>query len=195
MIISHLKWSYGPTDNLTSWTSSLLFALKRSIYAKERGDSDIKICMVDTWKSGLLSTATFYKAATLLEIYEVPSEHKLQHHYYTAEYLTIGSVKLNEVNSRVLTLESLIRDGLYHLAPHLRDREGLWIPVNDIRMGEIFRRPSALSTQDIKIAKRLASNMSASLYLAFFIALFSLQKREADDCLFVESITEAYIGT
>lgn len=104
-------------------------------------------------------------------------------------------MKLNEVNSRVLTLESLIRDGLYHLAPHLINREGLWIPVNDIRMGEIFRRPTAWSTQDIKIAKRLASNMLASLYLAFFIALFSLQKREADDCLFVESITKAYLGT
>jgi hypothetical protein len=194
MIKSHLRWNYGPRDDLTSWTSSLLFALKRSIYARECGDSDINICMVDTWKTGLSGTTTFYNAATLLEIYEVPSEDKLQHHYYTAEYLTIGSVKLNETNSHVVLLENMIRDGLYNLAPHLSDRKGLWIPVNDIRMGEMFRQPSVLSAQDIENAKSLARNMSGTLYLAFFIALLSLQKREADDGLFIEVIIEAYLG-
>jgi hypothetical protein len=162
----------------------LLFALKRSIYARECGDSDINICMVDTWKTGLSGTTKFYNAATLLEIYEVPSEDKLQHHYYTAEYLTIGSVKLNETNSHVVLLENMIRDGLYNLAPHL----------SDIRMGEMFRQPSVLSAQDIENAKSLARNMSGTLYLAFFIALLSLQKREADDGLFIEVIIEAYLG-
>jgi hypothetical protein len=194
MIKDHLLWNYGPTDDLTSWTRSLLFALKRAIYAKERGDSDINICMVDTWKTGLSGTTTFYNAATLLEIYEVPSEDKLKHHYYTAEYLTIGSVKLNETNSHVVVLEDLTRDGLYNLAPHLWDKKGLWIPVNDIRIGEIFRQPRALSVQDIENAKSLGRNMSETLSLAFFVALLSLQKREADDSLFVEAITEAYLG-
>jgi hypothetical protein len=75
--------------------------------------------MVDTWKTGLLGTTTFYNATTLVEVYEVPSEDKLQHYYYTAEYLTLGSVKLNEINSHAVPLEHLIRDGLFNLAPHL----------------------------------------------------------------------------
>jgi hypothetical protein len=116
--------NYSPTDDLISWTRSLLFALKRLIYAKERGDSDINICMVDTWKTGLLGTTTFYNAATLLEVYEVPSKDKLQHHYYTAEYLTLGSVKLNDINLHALPLEHLISDGLFNLAPHLTD---IWL--------------------------------------------------------------------
>ena|ERR1700727_214473 len=108
-------------DDLTSWICSLLFALKRLIYARESGDSDINICMVDTWKAGLLGTTTFYNAATLREVYEVLSEDKPQHHYYTAEYLTLGSVKLNEINSHAVPLEHLIRGGLFNLAPHLTD--------------------------------------------------------------------------
>jgi hypothetical protein len=196
MIKSHLLWNYDNDlrrDDLTSWTSSLLFALKRAIFARQRGDSDINICMVDTRK-GALSGTTFYNAKTLLEIYEIPSEDKLQHRFYTAEYLTLGSVKLNETNSHVVLLEHLIRDGLYNLAPHLRAREGLCIPVNDIRMGKLFRQPSELSTKDIENAKSLARNMSGTLYLAFLIALLSLQKRKEDDDLFVEVIIEACFG-
>jgi hypothetical protein len=80
--------------------------------------------MVDTSKTGLLGTTTFYNAATLLEVYEVPSEDKLQHHYYTAEYLTLSFVELNEINSYAVPLEHLIRDGLFNLTPHLTD---IWL--------------------------------------------------------------------
>jgi hypothetical protein len=56
--------------------------MKRAIYAGESGDSDINICMVDTWKTGLSGTTSFYNAATLLEIYQVSSEGKLEHQEY-----------------------------------------------------------------------------------------------------------------
>jgi hypothetical protein len=45
------------------------------------------------------------------EVCEVPGEDKLQHHYYTTEYLTLGSVKLNEINSYAVPLGHLIRIG------------------------------------------------------------------------------------
>lgn len=150
--------------------------------------------MVDTWKTGISGNITFYNAAALLEIYEVPNEGHLQHGYYTAEFLTIGSVRLGDANSHVVPFKQLTRDGLYSLAPHLWKRGGLWIPVNDIRTGDLYKQPTTVTVKNVETAKTLAHHMSGALYLAFLIALLSLQKRETEGGAFAGAITEAYRG-
>jgi hypothetical protein len=66
-----------------------------------------------------MAKITFYHSSFLQKIYTLPDEGKLQHKYYTVEYLAVGAVKLNECNSHVMLFHNLVRDGLYKLFPHL----------------------------------------------------------------------------
>jgi hypothetical protein len=89
--------------------------------------------MVDTWK---MAETKFHHAETLLQIYDVPDKGKLQHMYYTGEYLTFGTVKMNTHNSDVVLFCDLVKDGLFKLIPYLEDQSetpGLCIPVRRIR--------------------------------------------------------------
>jgi hypothetical protein len=149
--------------------------------------------MVDTWK---MAETAFYHAETLLKIYEIPDEGKLQHRFYTAEYLTVGAVNMNACNSDVVLFHDLVKDGLFKLIPHLdcpTQRSGLWLPVANIR--EIyFNTPTAISQQDMEIARALARNICQSLSLAFLVNLLALQKRQKRDELFSTVIRAGYIG-
>ncbi|RQM04914.1 hypothetical protein DH86_00002712, partial [Scytalidium sp. 3C] len=78
------------------------------------------------------------------------------------------------------------------MAPHLWKRGGLWIPVNDIRTGDLYKQPTTVTVKNVETAKTLAHHMSGALYLAFLIALLSLQKRETEGGAFAGAITEAY---
>lgn len=186
MLEMHLLWRNDVHDDFVSWTSSLLFALQRAIYAVKMGDKDsnISICILDTWKMG---TEMFYHAETLLGLYSVPNEGKLQHRYYTAEFLSIGTLNLSPGHgSDVVSFSEMVDFGLYDLVPHLRPACGkaqLWIPVSNIR-AMYFTIPTPISEQDIHIATRLAQFMCPSLVLPFFTNLLSLQKRNAEDELF-----------
>lgn len=195
MLEKHLLWKNDIHDDFVSWTSSLLFALQRAIYAVRPGEKayNVSICILDTWKMG---TEMFYHAETLLGLYSVPDEDKLQHRYYTAEFLSIGTLKLSPGHgSDIVSFSEMEESGLYDLVPHLRPGCGkaqLWIPVSNIR-AMYFNMPTPISEQDIQVATRLAQFMCPSLVLPFFTNLLSLQKRDAEDELFKEG-WKALIG-
>lgn len=134
-----------------------------------------------------MRTEMFYHAETFLGLYSVPNKDKLQHRYYTAEFLSMGTLKLSPGHdSDVVSFSKMVESGLYDLVPHLRPGCGkaqLWIPVSDMR-AIYFHIPTPISGQDINVATRLAQSMCPSLVLPFFTNLLSLQKRDAEDELF-----------
>jgi hypothetical protein len=185
MLKMHLRWRKDYDSDFVSWTSSLLFALQRAIYAVQKGDNpaNVLICILDTWKMG---AETFYHAESLLDLYSVPNEGKLRHHYYTAEFLSKGALNLSPGHSSdVVSFSNMVDSGLYNLVPHLRPgcEPQLCIPVSNIR-ATYFNIPTQISEQDIQIASRLAQFMCTYLELPFFTNLLSLQKRDAEDELF-----------
>jgi hypothetical protein len=185
-LTTHLLWCYDNDNNFVSWTSSLLFALQRAIYAVSSGKKacNVSICILDTSKIG---TETFYHAETLLGLYSVCNAGKLLHRYYTAEFLSIGTLNLSPGHdSDVVSFSKMEESGLYDLVPHLRSgygKAGLCIPVRNIR-AMYFNIPTPISQEDIQVAKRLAQFMCPSLVLPFFTNLLSLQKRDTEDELF-----------
>lgn len=183
---THLRWRKDDGDNFISWTSSLLFALQRAIYANQCRDTNITICMIDTWKMG---DKSFFHAETLLKIFLMQDEGKLRHKYYTAEFLLVEEVALSPGhNSCTVSFLELVRSGLYELVPHLRPQDNvaeLCKAVSNIRE-HYFNTPTPLSKQDIEVANSLARSMCTSLALPFFTNLLSLQKRDPDDVLFID---------
>ncbi len=187
MLKAHLLWWYDDKTDFVSWTSSLLFALQRAIYAHAhpQGGTNITICMIDTSNMG---AETFYHAETLLKLYSIPDEGKLQHHYYTAEFLSTGALTLSPgYGSDAVSFSKLVDFGLYDLVPHLRPGSGkalLYIAVSDIR-AMYFKQATPISEQNIQIATLLAQSVCTSLTLPFFTSLLSLQKRDPEDKLFI----------
>ncbi|KAF1964398.1 hypothetical protein BU23DRAFT_631946 [Bimuria novae-zelandiae CBS 107.79] len=75
MLEDHVRWKNKDTDNLTSWISSLIFALQHAVhrysndYPRPR-KHEIAILLVDT---KILPPRTFLPAIALLEAYEIKS--------------------------------------------------------------------------------------------------------------------------
>jgi hypothetical protein len=192
MLKKHLQWCYDDKNDFVSWTSSLLYALQRAIYAIKNGDTDVHICMVDTWK---MSEQTFYHAETLLKLYKIPDEGpRLVHRYYAAEFLTTGQLTLSQGhNSDEVPFVSLANSGLYDLVPHLSryDTPGksghLFHAVSNMRR-ENFISATPISPKDVQLATLLAQKMCLSFVIPFFTNLLSLQKRNSDDEQFMAGI-------
>ncbi|KAK5444219.1 hypothetical protein LTS15_010572 [Exophiala xenobiotica] len=123
------------SDNLMSWTSSLLFAIQYGIWrANIRGISlsDVKICAVDTSN---FPKGQFVQDLCLLEAYRVAAQDadkdtreffrfRLEtDDFYNGEYLSQGQVN-HAGRSCVATLEHLLNSGLRQLYPEFEDPRG-----------------------------------------------------------------------
>lgn len=138
MLYKHLKWftfdDPKAPGNLTSWTSSLLYAIQYAIYRchKDALDpSDVNICVVDTTKfprgqfardahliSELMSDTT--GMSHISKFFRFRLENK---RYYNGEFLSQGLVR-HTGRSCTVSLDRLIQTGLYDLYPELDDAEG-----------------------------------------------------------------------
>lgn len=122
------------SDNLMSWTSSLLFAIQYAVWRlRRRGchPSDIKICAVDTEKfpRGQFARDTWlFKAYKSTARREDPAQNFFRfrlkdERFYNGEYLSQGAV--NHTNrSCVVSLEQLMQAGLFELYPEFEDANG-----------------------------------------------------------------------
>lgn len=122
-------------DNLVSWTSSLLFAIQYAIWRAHIGrrpTSEVKICAINTSE---FPSGQFMRDTTLLEAYRAAAEEAggsvsqffqfrlNRNQYYNGEYLSQG--KLDHAGrSCMISLEQLIRAGLYQLYPEFNDEAG-----------------------------------------------------------------------
>lgn len=121
-------FSGDESDNLMSWTSSLLFAIQYAIWRSEIGQSstaNVKICVVDTRK---FPRGQFVQDICLLKAYHETARHmgdpardffnfRLgRDEYYNGEYLSQGAVHLKD-RSCTVSLNELIQAGLFQLYP------------------------------------------------------------------------------
>ena len=122
------------SDNLMSWTSSLLFAIQYAVWRLRRRrcrPSDIKICAVDTTKfpQGQFARDTWlFKACKSTTRQEDPAQQFFKfrledERFYNGEYLSQGVV--NHTNrSCVVSLEHVVEAGLFQLYPEFDDAKG-----------------------------------------------------------------------
>ena len=139
MINKHLRWFKGSSDNLVSWTSSLLFALVYIFHlrATTRDDTrdrltfeNIRHCITDTtcFTEGVfirdMDLIRAYKYFdSYLEDFEVlrSKKHRLwSGHFYFGEYLSQGALKI-EGKCEIISAQEIIDEGLYDLLPEFRE--------------------------------------------------------------------------
>ena len=132
MIENHLQWTYCCSDDFTSWTSSLRFALQHAIREDNEGKQNVRICILDTWK---LETKPFYPATLLLKACNISNTGKLRHEFFTTEFLLIGKLEVYGCCGSV-SLSDLIDGGIFEVLPQLNKPKGkglLVITLNNIR--------------------------------------------------------------
>jgi hypothetical protein len=190
MLEKHLQRIPDCEDQFTSWTSSLLCALHHAIYDTARQD-EVRVCIIDTLT---LDNAPFYHAAALFKLYGISPRENLQHEYFTAEYLSTGTIHIGEAGSTTIRFSDLVNGGLYDLVPHLRpkpERLPLCEAAAQFKRTH-FRIPAEMSQCEIDIAKSLAQSVPGARGLALFIGLLSLQERKVSDQLFLKAIRKSY---
>lgn len=151
MLHSHLtKICAGPgakSDNLMSWTSSLLNAVQYAIWRRHTFKSqtaDIKICVIDTRR---FPQGQFAPDIWLLQAYydtvvdmgsRIKNDFRFRletERYYNGEYLSQGSLN-HTGRSCIVSLKTLEESGLCHLYTEFADKKGeaRWTEnVRDIR--------------------------------------------------------------
>lgn len=157
------------SDNLMSWTSSLLFAIQYAVWRRRsRGcrPSDIKICAVDTKKfpQGQFARDTWlFKACKSTAGQDDPAQkffdfRLTDKRFYNGEYLSQGAV--NHANrSSVVSLEHLIQDGLFQLYPEFDDHEGSmrWA-YRVLQLRQNWSAEEGTADWEIELALRVARN-------------------------------------
>ena len=161
MLERHCLWKNDDNDNLTSWTSSFLFAIQLAVYRRfndwdSPDPSSIKVHILDTRR---LPRGTFLSAAPLLEAYHVTNP-KLIHRYRHAEYLSQGSIVIPTDAMATMTYQSLIDHGLHKLYPRFADEEHygrLIHRVNQLRNSFKDSAAIAPTTEELIVAQKIAA--------------------------------------
>ncbi|PYH65527.1 uncharacterized protein BO88DRAFT_471416 [Aspergillus vadensis CBS 113365] len=139
MLYKHLKWLRAEdTDNLMSWSGSLLYVIQYAIWRCNkhcRDPAEVYICIVDTRK---FPRGQFARDKSLLRAYRDAPEidqsmqsffaFRLGYPYYdNGEYLSQG-VLHHAGRSSVVSLKQLIQAGLYDIYPEFKDASArkLW---------------------------------------------------------------------
>ncbi|KAH6985540.1 hypothetical protein EDB80DRAFT_822422 [Ilyonectria destructans] len=171
MLYSHSnKPCFGgvPSDNLMSWSSSLIFVIQYAIWRSHkrgRSPADVRICVVDTSK---FPPGQFARDMWLLRAYcntARLSDHQDQFFrfrlensdYDNGEYFSQGIVN-HGGRSCTFSLHSLIRSGLYSLYPEFADVQARnqWTNrVRQLRLGWLYEEQST-PRQDLECAFRMA---------------------------------------
>lgn len=156
------------SDNLMSWTSSLLFAIQYAIWRRHEfgcDAADIKICAVDTRK---FPQGQFAPDMWLLQAYrdiaaQVGGEKenffrfRLEDtRYHNGEYLSQGSVDYAG-RSCVVSLKRLEESGLYDLYPELAEAQGKERWTNRVReLREGWSIEQRTTAQEVELASVVA---------------------------------------
>ncbi|KAF1954385.1 hypothetical protein CC80DRAFT_567623 [Byssothecium circinans] len=171
--MASIKSCFGgeKSDNLMSWTSSLLFAIQYAVWRhKTRGCylSDIKICVVDTRK---FPQGQFAQDIWLLNAYHETAEQlddprirrffkfRLENEdFYNGEYLSQGV--LNHANrSCLVSLGKLVQAGLFQLYPEFNDPRGSekW-SKRVLELRQIWSAEQTTNDREIELALSVGRN-------------------------------------
>ena len=218
MLDRHLRWkgSYKDSDNLMSWTSSLLFAL-RYVFFRHHHNScpleEIMLCVIDTTK---LVANTFIRDMDLMHAFEdfcpelkdfkdgLRTKKSKFHsgHWYFGEYLSQGSLKI-EGKSCTVSAKAVVDAGLFLLQPGFKVameiRSQRW--ANDvIELREPFYSSSTTSSQQqelsweqvvaaIEIGKLFGEPWTLPMAANFF----SLLPRKENDAILIAAFRDGYL--
>jgi len=132
-IDDHLRWRCCERqDNLTSWTSSLLFALHYIFYRNSSPNdglpmTDIRICVVDASRFG---RQVFIRDMDLMTAFSLYSQSLARfrtlrgaNSYYLGEYMSQGSLKIAG-KCQCVSAQNLIDRGLFSLRAEFLDACG-----------------------------------------------------------------------
>jgi hypothetical protein len=157
------------SDNLMSWSNSLLFVIQYAIWrSNQRGwdPSGVHICAVDTNK---FPRGQFARDMWLINQCYDPSwtvdgqnplgrliQLRKIRGYYNGEHLSQGTIN-HKGRSSVFSLQDLIDAGLCELYPELDDPEGRkgW-PNRVLALRSMWVRPMIITPQDVYLATQLA---------------------------------------
>lgn len=165
LLYAHLKakspFSGDISDNLMSWTSSLLFAIQYAIWRTQYGGnsaSTVKICAIDTREFPI---GQFMRDIALLEAYRPAAgqaesqffDFRLNcNEYYNGEYLSQGSLD-HTSRSCMMSLEQLVKAGLHQLYPEFKDKAGRHSWTNRVKdLRSSWETVHATTGRDVKLA-------------------------------------------
>ncbi|KAF9628961.1 putative threonyl alanyl trna synthetase sad protein [Lasiodiplodia theobromae] len=189
MIEKHLMWDTTHRSEFTSWTSSLLCALRhamRKLYYWSEHESRVFIAVLDTSNFAI----PVWAATALFDAYGIRRlERKLERHYYLGEYLVRGGISSANTDFRVASLQKLRMEGLHEFLPelfgsqHERERGDLACAIRDDRDG--LCRPGAvpktLKRSHIRLSTQLgecfaAQGRDSAFVSAVAVALLAMRK-------------------
>ncbi|KAI1451403.1 hypothetical protein F4805DRAFT_463829 [Annulohypoxylon moriforme] len=192
LLYSHLNKSCFEglgSDNLMSWTSSLLFAIQYAIWRchiRQCSQADVKICVVDTSK---YPRGQFARDMWLIKAYRATAEEMVGDYknffdfrytnsdYYNGEFLSQGRVN-HAGRSCVVTLETLIDSGLYKIYPEFAEPYGMlkWPKrVLELRIRWQFDHQTTLG--EVESAFDLAKRSFPSLALSDMVLMLLMFKK------------------
>ncbi|KAK3711355.1 hypothetical protein LTR37_009735 [Vermiconidia calcicola] len=126
----HLKWTDMNGDELLSYSKDLVFVIIHALNRYHQGQGGVAIHFLDrrTAKDVTGEPAAFYPALDIYEALEVPKwegwadpcKKKLRARKFTQEFLSHGTIKVEDVRFKEAPIEDLIADGLFGIFPELR---------------------------------------------------------------------------
>ncbi|KAN0089983.1 hypothetical protein V8E51_018562 [Hyaloscypha variabilis] len=183
MLSRHLNWKsrYADSDNLVSWTSSLLFALQYIFYRHTKDGStydQISFCVIDTTK---FSKGVFLRDMDLIRTYTGFSSDLVKLFnlrrggtYYFGEYLSQGALKIED-KCQIVSAQAIIDQGLFSLPVKWGISSG-W--ANDVvRLRKAFseqEQASEITKAQLEVAVRISQLFKPGWKIsmaAYFIAL------------------------
>ncbi|KFY93402.1 hypothetical protein V500_03721 [Pseudogymnoascus sp. VKM F-4518 (FW-2643)] len=198
MLHTHLtkKCSGGKaSDNLISWTSSLLFAIQYAIWRRRTfgcDPADINICAIDTRR---FPHGQFAQDMWLLQAYRHVVERKGEkkqkffrfrlddERYHNGEYLSQGLVN-HAGRSCMVSLKSLEESGLYDLYPEFTNIQGTekWTSrVLELRQGwSIEQRTTPQEIQLASMVTRKCFNTFETIDMVLILLAFKARKIRGD---------------
>lgn len=194
-LYTHLKKTcFGAgfnTDNLMSWSSSMLFVLQYAIWRCSKGHrtaAGTYICVVDTTKfpRGQFARDTWLLQQCRGKRNEYPGIEDViqlrERGYDNGEYLSQGLL-VHQNRSAVTTLENLIQSGLYKLYPELdgaAGKQGWTNRVRDLRLA--WEHSRSTSHEELQRASQIATTCFGGVQTSeLAICLLTLKSRILKD--------------
>ncbi|WYZ42731.1 hypothetical protein EsH8_VI_000430 [Colletotrichum jinshuiense] len=204
MLNCHLRGWPRDSDNLMSWTSSLLFALVYALYRSlpdkdgfRNEMSDIRIYVLDTKN---MPAGAFMSDMALIDTFVGKDSENVKNLFYMrrlrrdtqynfGEYLCQGKLSIAE-HSTSTTLQDLINHGLFKLCPEMaepNENSELAKRVCRFRTG-CFSSPAQTTRSEVRSALILAQGCFGEVWaLPLTAAFLSLRRRARNDIVIINA--------
>lgn len=209
MLNRHLRWWKGPSDNLVSWTSSILFALVYifHLHANTTDGSDfddICLCIVDTtcFPKGVFLRdmdlmAAYRHLNVRLESLATLRSKEHRGSYYFGEYLSQGALKIAD-KCEIVSAQKMIDTGLYDLQPEFQkfarwtpEPQPPWAnPVIELREGFYQKKTAGLgrNKEELEAAVAIAKLFGPRWSLPVAGNLIAMLPHQVDECGILEAL-------